>query len=445
MLKFIVFIILTLSSNIYADSLLSGLYRLNLTALDKYERYPFIMNFNVGVNGRIDDINIDYPSYNCKAKKDYIYIKKGLILVKEKIIEGNNICSASKYKIKLYQPQIYRRPFKFIFSDVFLVNDDSVKIVINKVDFRADKLGSYLIANGFSSGIYDLLKSNNINILIDFNKKNLNSPYYKKVENKIISIYRSKNTRDSYYKSYKITGSISDIKKSLSLSLSAKDLNDFLLKNSSINDIIGIKKIKIKLYRLFYEFNGFIEAFRLSKSKVDILKAFNLAKTNAEIEVSENELKNFLWKLDYNSSQCLIGNISNKTRKEHKSLVSICDSNERKENINALCFSISFGGCDAISSSVTDSTLLQSITTKECRKQISKMAIDNEVLSDLNSLMLTDIVAAARKTALSSNSLVQFFLGIPLVVGESVARQGSIDECIAQVRMECSKLYKVCR
>jgi len=469
---------LGISASEQKTQLLGGEYSLNFTVLDSDERYPVNLQMVVKDNGVIDWVKINYPSYHCQAEKaDFTPLQEGFI-VGEKVTKGQQICLPSAYKFVPDFDPSYTKPFQGIFTKVFnLTEGKEVATVISEVGFLPTETTSFLLEQGFknwdslkASGDIESLKNftakvgksehynqavelvynhasqkNKIVEYVDFLRRYRLEPFRGKAENLLVKLYQKQGTMQSYYYAYGLTKAMQDIKTSLNLSPDALELEEFIKKHPEINKISGIGIVKLEAYRFKNSFYGYLKAFGLSNFRGDIKQAFEQVKTEGQKHMAEAVLGKFLTNLTVDSKQCLMGSIDEQTHNSYKTLASICDTEDREEKINAICFAVSFGGCDYISSKITPHPLLQVITTKECRKQIAKIVIEDEELADLTFLLATDGVAIGRKEFLNSNSIVQYFLGMPFAITEAITRVHAISECVVKTRTKCAKLYKVCR
>lgn len=475
---FIYLLLVSFGTSASETGLLGGEYSLKFTVLDSDERYPVNLQMIVADNGEVNQVKINYPSYHCQAKKERVSTHQNGFVIGEKVTKGQQICLPSAYKFIAQDKPDYRKPFDGIFAKVLnLTEGNEVATVISEVAFLPTETTSFLLDNGFkswetlkASGDIESLKAftakvgksehynqavelvynhasqqNKIGEYVDFLRRYRLEPFRGKAENSLVKLYREQGTMQSYYQAYRLSKAMQDIKTSLNLSPDAVKLEAFIKQHPEIDKISGIEAVKLEAYRAKNSFYGFLKAFELSSFRGDIKQAFQLVKTEGQKYQAEAALGKFLTNLTVDSKQCLIGSIDEQTRNSYKTLASICDTEDREDRINAICFAVSFGGCDYISSKISPHPLLQTITTKECRRQIAKMATEDKELADLTFLLATDSVAIGRKQFLNSNSIVQYFLGMPFAITEAITRVHAISECVVKTRTKCARLYKVCR
>ena len=105
------------------------------------------------------------------------------------------------------------------------------------------------------------------------------------VVKKLIYYYRNENSINGYNQAYDLSNNQSDMKASLDLSNSYKELELFIekYKNSNYPDTLLVgKKRLLKVYRKTGRFEDFIKAYNLFNELTDLKKAFKKARTPTE-------------------------------------------------------------------------------------------------------------------------------------------------------------------
>ncbi len=476
----IFFLIISLNSSLVlaSQSLATGSYKLELIILDSDEKYPVSISFKSftkqDLKNYLTDFDINYSSYQCRAKSKNISYSTDSIEIEEKVYQGNEYCEDSKYLI--FPTKNNQNKKSFFEKIINVTNGKNIPTIVNTVTFIPSPFTRFLNNHNFSN-FDDVKKSNDYQLINKFiTTVTSSSPYYteafkhlkiivlasnnitihedflsnneakdQSVINSLISLYQEQKTANAYYSAYKLSKDSKDIYEALFLSNTNEVIDSFIEQNPEINNIPNLSSIKLKIFRDESTSNGYLKAFAVSQEKGDIKLAFTNAKNNAEEKRAEESLENFLYPMTEQAEACFLGSIRPSMKTKHPELTSLCDTPERDNMALGLCFAIAGGSCEILTTKI-DNPLLQKFPKSLCRKVLSKVVSGTSELGGFDSFHLVDALTYARKQTLSSdNSLIKLFLGVSVAIGEGLTRVAVSDQCKARLRSKCAVLYGVCR
>lgn len=459
-------------------SLKTGSYKVDLIVLDSDEKYPVSITFKSftgkDLKNYVTDFNFDYSSYGCSATNRKVSYSTNFIEIEENVRVGKEYCEDSKY---LIFPKTSPANTSDVFEKIINLTDGkNINTIINKVSFTPNSYTKFLLKNNFTS-FDDVMGSNNYRAIQSFIKATTRkSPYYPgavkrlkkivlssgnialhqdflskyqdsgyKVEKSLTALYQNQKTPESYYQAYRLSKNPKDLQQTFYLANARGGLDSFIEQHSELKKTPNLKAIKLKLYRDEKSSNGYLKAFAISQDKKDIKLAFDNVKNKTEEQKAEQSLEDFLYPMKRQAKACLSGSISSSMKTSYPELTSLCDTPDRDDMALAMCLAIAGGGCEILTSQI-DNPIVQKFPKSLCRDAISKVASGTTEFADFEVFHIVDALAYARKKSLSSdNSLINIFLGMPLVLTEGSTRMAIADGCKAKLRSKCAILYGVCR